>query len=126
MNLTILGAAGATGLPLVEQALAAGHQVTALVRSAEKLTVNDPNLRIVQGDATDRETVSQAMQGVDAVISVLGAIGPVIAEASRAIVAVAKQQGLQRVVMLSSFASSVTGSLPSPSSSPAWPWVARQ
>lgn len=104
MNLTILGAAGATGLPLVEQALAAGHEVTALVRSAEKFTVTDPNLRIVQGDATDRETVSEAMQGVDAVISVLGAIGPVIAEASRAIVAVAKQQGPQRVVMLSSFA----------------------
>jgi uncharacterized protein YbjT (DUF2867 family) len=104
MNLTILGAAGATGLPLVQQALAAGHQVTALVRSAEKLTATDPNLRIVQGDATDREAVSQAMQGVDAVISVLGAIGPVIAEASRAIVAVAKQQGPQRVVMLSSFA----------------------
>lgn len=104
MNLTILGAAGATGLPLVEQALAAGHEVTALVRSAEKFTVTDPNLRIVQGDATDRETVSEAMQGVDAVISVLGAIGPVIAEASRAIVAVAKQQGPQRVVMLSTFA----------------------
>jgi putative NADH-flavin reductase len=104
MNLTILGAAGATGFPLVEQALAGGHEVTALVRSAEKFTVTDPNLRIVQGDATDRETVSEAMQGVDAVISVLGAIGPVIAEASRAIVAVAKQQGPQRVVMLSSFA----------------------
>lgn len=30
MNLTVLGAAGATGTPLVEQALAAGHRVTAL------------------------------------------------------------------------------------------------
>ena len=33
MKLTVLGAAGATGTPLVEQALAAGHRVTALVRS---------------------------------------------------------------------------------------------
>jgi uncharacterized protein YbjT (DUF2867 family) len=48
--------------------------------------------------------VSQAMKGSDAVISVLGAIGPVIAEAARAIVAVAKQEGPQRIVMLSSFA----------------------
>lgn len=46
MNLTLLGAAGATGVPLVEQALAEGHHVTALVRSRQK------------GDATDRVAVS--------------------------------------------------------------------
>jgi uncharacterized protein YbjT (DUF2867 family) len=104
MNLTVLGAAGATGIQLAEQALAAGHQVTALARSGDKLTITNPNLHIVQGDATDRATVSQAMKGSDAVISVLGATGPVIAEAARAIVAVAKQEGPQRIVMLSSFA----------------------
>jgi uncharacterized protein YbjT (DUF2867 family) len=36
MKLSVLGAAGATGIPLVEQALAAGHRVTALVRSGPK------------------------------------------------------------------------------------------
>jgi uncharacterized protein YbjT (DUF2867 family) len=104
MNLTVLGAAGATGIPLVEQALAAGHQVTALARSPDKLTIINPSLLVVQGDATDRAALSQAMKGASAVISVLGARGPVIAEAARAIVAVATQQGPQRVVMLSSFA----------------------
>jgi uncharacterized protein YbjT (DUF2867 family) len=49
-------------------------------------------------------TVSQAMNGADAVISVLGARGPVIAEATCAIVAVANQEGPERIVMLSSFA----------------------
>jgi uncharacterized protein YbjT (DUF2867 family) len=44
------------------------------------------------------------MKGADAVISTLGAIGPVIAEATRAVVAVAKQEGPQRIVMMSSFA----------------------
>jgi uncharacterized protein YbjT (DUF2867 family) len=104
MNLTVLGAAGATGTQLVEQALTAGHHVTALVRSPEKLTITNPNLHVVQGDATDRAAVSHAMKGADAVISTLGAIGPVIAEATRAIVAVAKQEGPQRIVMMSSFA----------------------
>jgi len=104
MNLTVLGAAGATGIPLVEHALAAGHQVTALARSPDKLTITNPSLLVVQGDATDRAALSQAMKGASAVISVLGARGPVIAEAARAIVAVATQQGPQRVVMLSSFA----------------------
>jgi uncharacterized protein YbjT (DUF2867 family) len=32
---------------------------------------------VVEGDATDRAAVSQAMKGADAVISVLGARGPV-------------------------------------------------
>jgi uncharacterized protein YbjT (DUF2867 family) len=104
MNLTLLGAAGATGVPLVEQALAAGHHVTALVRSRQKLSITNPNLDVVEGDATDRAAVSQAMNGADAVISVLGARGPVIAEATRAIVAVANQEGPERIVMLSSFA----------------------
>jgi uncharacterized protein YbjT (DUF2867 family) len=104
MNLTVLGAAGATGVPLVEQAIAAGHRVTALARSAENLTLANPNLHVVQGDATDREVVSRAMQGADAVISVLGARGPVIAEATRAVVAAAEQAGPDRIVMLSSFA----------------------
>ena len=104
MNLTVLGAAGGTGTQLVEQALAAGHHVTALVRSPGKLTITNPNLHVVQGDATDRAAVSRAMKGADAVISTLGATGPVIAEATRAIVAVAKQEGPQRIVMMSSFA----------------------
>ena len=104
MNLTVLGAAGATGVPLVEQALAAGHQVTALARSAKNLTLTNPNLHVVQGDAADRAVVSQAMKEADAVISVLGARGPVIAEATRAVVATAEQAGPDRIVMLSSFA----------------------
>ena len=104
MNLTVLGATGATGTQLVEQAFAAGHHVTALVRSSEKLTITNPNLHVVQGDATDRAVVSRAMKGANAVISTLGATGPVIAEATRAIVAVAKQEGPQRIVMMSSFA----------------------
>jgi uncharacterized protein YbjT (DUF2867 family) len=104
MNLTVLGAAGATGIQLVEQGLAAGHPVTARAQSGEKLTVTDPNLSVVQGDATDRAVVSQAMKGADAVISVLGARGPVIAEATRAIVSAAKEGGPARIVMLSSFA----------------------
>ncbi len=103
MKLIVLGAAGATGTPLVEQALAAGHRLTALVRPGQKLTITDPDLHVVEGDATDRAAVSEAMNGGDAVISVLGARGPVMAEATRAVVDAAEQEGPERVVMLSSF-----------------------
>ncbi len=93
MKLSVLGAAGATGIPLVEQALAAGHTVTALVRSGQELTITGANLHVVEGDATDHAAVSEAMNGGDAVISVLGARGPVITEATRAIVDAGQTEG---------------------------------
>jgi putative NADH-flavin reductase len=46
---------------VVEQALAAGHTVTALVRPPEKLTIRNSNLRVVAGKATDPSDVAQAM-----------------------------------------------------------------
>lgn len=104
MNIAVLGASGGTGMQVVQQALAAGHSVTALVRSPEKMTVTDPRLRVVQGDATDQASVAKALEGADAVISTLDAPGPVIAAATRAILSAANAEGAPRVVMMSSFA----------------------
>jgi uncharacterized protein YbjT (DUF2867 family) len=104
MNLVVLGATGRTGRLVVEQALAAGHTVTALVRSPEKLTTGNSNLRVVSGQATDTSAVSRALEGADAVISTLGGKGSLIADSTLAIVAAARQTGVSRVVVLSSFA----------------------
>jgi uncharacterized protein YbjT (DUF2867 family) len=104
MNLVVLGATGRTGRLVVEQALAAGHTVTALVRSPGKLTTGHANLRLVTGEATDTSAVSRALDGADAVISTLGGSGSVIADSTPAIVAAARQTGVSRVVVLSSFA----------------------
>jgi uncharacterized protein YbjT (DUF2867 family) len=103
MNLAVLGATGRTGSLVVEQALAAGHTVTALVRSPDKLTIRNSNLRVVAGDATDAAAVSRALAGADAVISTLGGSGSVIADSTAALVEGARQAGVNRVVVLSSF-----------------------
>ncbi len=103
MNLVILGATGRTGRLAVEQALAAGHTVTALVRSPDKLTIRNPSLRVVTGKATDSGDVARALEGADAVISTLGGTGSVIADSTRAIVEAAYKTGVRRVVVLSSF-----------------------
>jgi uncharacterized protein YbjT (DUF2867 family) len=104
MNLVVLGATGRTGRLVVEQALAAGHAVTVLVRSPEKLTTSHSNLRVVTGEPTDTSAVSSALEGADAVISTLGGKGSVIADSTRAIVAAAGKTGVSRVVVLSTFA----------------------
>ncbi len=103
MNLVVLGATGGTGRLVVEQALAAGHSVTALVRSPQKLTIRHSNFRVVAGQATDTGDVARAFVGADAVISTLGGSGSVIADSSRAIVEAAPKAGVRRVVALSSF-----------------------
>lgn len=72
MKLAVLGAAGRTGKPLVEQALQAGHEVVALVRTPSKLAVQNPKLMVIQGDAMNPLDVDKVVQGSDAVISVIG------------------------------------------------------
>lgn len=46
----ILGANGGIGRHCVEQALEAGHNVTALVRNPANLPLSHPKLSIVKGD----------------------------------------------------------------------------
>ncbi len=72
MKLIIFGSTGGTGRHLVTQALEKGHKVTAFVRRPEKLKVDHPNLRIVQGDALDLPSVERAIQGQSAVLCALG------------------------------------------------------
>lgn len=72
MKLTVFGATGRTGAPLVDQALAAGHDVTAFVRDLDKLELEDDRLTVVEGDAYTGEGVATAVDGCDAVLSVIG------------------------------------------------------
>lgn len=73
MKLLILGATGGTGRQLVQQALDAGHEVTALTRdSAHPFRPHD-RLRLMSGSVTDDPLgLDRAMQGQGAVTSALG------------------------------------------------------
>jgi uncharacterized protein YbjT (DUF2867 family) len=88
---------------VVEQALAAGHTVTALVRSPERLTLRNPNLHVIAGQATDRSAIARALDGADALISTLGGTGSLISDSTQAIIDTAPKAGVSRVVVLSSF-----------------------
>lgn len=103
MNLLILGASGRTGRLVIDRALAAGHDVTALVRSPEKVAVRNSRLHVVAGQATDANDVARAMAGAVAVISVLGGAGSVILDSTRAVIEAAHRTGVTRVVVMSSF-----------------------
>lgn len=69
MKVIIFGATGGVGTHVVEQALAAGHEVTVFARTPSKVTSTD--VRVVQGDAFDVQAVTAAVAGQDAVVSCL-------------------------------------------------------
>ena len=72
MKLAVFGASGRTGRPLVEQALARGHEVKALVRDPSKLSMSRDGLTVIRGDVLDGAKVEETVAGTDAVLSVLG------------------------------------------------------
>jgi NAD(P)H-binding len=76
MKLTIFGATGATGTCLAEQAIAAGHDVTAVVRDPARLTVpGHQRLTVVTANVMEPDSISPAMTGADAVLTALGPHG---------------------------------------------------
>jgi len=104
MKLTILGATSATGRQLLEQALRAGHEVTAFVRDASKLGIAHERLRIMSGTALRAIDVEKAVEGNDAVLSTLGPKGkPMVmaAKSTKHIVNAMEKYGVQRLVVVS-------------------------
>jgi putative NADH-flavin reductase len=106
MKLTIFGATGATGTLLTGQALAAGHDVTAVVRDPARLAIPaHPRLRTVTADVMDPASIIPAIAGADAVISAVGprGTGPttVIQDSVRSIIQAMQKTGTRRLLEVS-------------------------
>lgn len=107
MKLLVLGATGPTGLQIVRQALAQGHQVTAFVRDPAKLPFSDKNLRVVTGSLPgDTRALEETLRGHDAVISSLGLHNALKARHfsennMRVLVPAMQKQGVRRLIIVS-------------------------
>jgi len=74
MNIALIGASGFIGAALLNEALARGHQVTALVTRPQRLGAA-ANLTALQSDIRDTATLVQQLAGHDAVISAFSGHG---------------------------------------------------
>ncbi|MCS7478539.1 NAD(P)-dependent oxidoreductase [Umezawaea endophytica] len=72
MKVVVLGAAGRTGRLVVEEAVRAGHEVTAAVRSPAAFTGGG---LVVRADVRDPDSVRAAVAGHDVVVSAIGPSG---------------------------------------------------
>lgn len=99
MRILLLGATGRVGNRILKHALADKHNVTALVRSPQKVEQRSEQLILLQGDARNAEDLLAALSGVDLVISCLGTDGgTVLTEYTPLLIGAMQAQGVSRVV----------------------------
>jgi len=106
MRLLILGATGGTGRALLSEGIERGHDLTAFVRSPQKISLSHPRLKVLAGDPLDFRQLAGALPGHDAV---LVAFGPrtlrrstIRQDFGQALVTALKQTAVRRVIAVSS------------------------
>ena len=75
MTVLVVGATGSIGHLVVEETIRQGCTVRALVRNRGKARALPTEVQVVVGDVTHPETLSDAVDGVDAVVFTLGSDG---------------------------------------------------
>lgn len=104
MNIALIGATGFIGSALLQEALQRGHQVTALVRDASKLSAH-PQLRAVSVDVQNQDALAAQLKGQAAVISAFSGhsqtdVHQAYLKGLQAIVAATKQAGVKRFLIV--------------------------
>lgn len=106
MRLTVFGATGGIGQEIVRQAVATGHEMTAVVRDPARLPV--PLSDVTVHTATrldDPEALREAVAGRDAVLSGLGARGRgadgVAERPTRSVLAAMEAEEVRRLLVVS-------------------------
>lgn len=111
-HLLVIGASSGIGLEAVKLALAAGHQVRAFARSADRIHISHENLERFRGDALDPGSVRKALAGVDVVVQALGVplnlrmvTGPVtlFSEATAVLLPAMHAAGVSRLLAVTGF-----------------------
>jgi putative NADH-flavin reductase len=105
MKIALFGASGATGTLLTKRCLAAGYEVTALVRRPAEFEYAG-SVRVVEGSAFDAEAIRRTVEGANVVLSALGARSlrreDVLERAVPLIAAAMKEAGVRRIIVLGS------------------------
>jgi putative NADH-flavin reductase len=108
----IIGASRGIGLETVKAALAAGHSVRALARSARRIRLDHRKLEKMAGDALGLATVKRALTGVDVVIQSLGVAAGLEAilkptrffsKATRVLVTAMEEAQVKRLICVTGF-----------------------
>jgi putative NADH-flavin reductase len=115
MKLTIFAATGGIGRQLLEQAIAAGHDVTAVARNLRNLSAVPARAVAADLASADPAALQPAIVGADAVLSALGprtkADAGVAARGTKVVTQAMQAAGVRRIIVVSA---APIGTVPSP------------
>jgi len=111
MKLVIFGSSGPAGIMTLTKALKEGHQVIAYARNPSKISYQHSNLSLVKGELSNAQSISNAIKGADAVISLLGPKGKSVpslplAQGTRNIIEAMKVHGVKRLIAIATSSAS--------------------
>lgn len=98
MKITIIGSTGRTGRHLLEQGLQRGHTISAFTRRSQELEGIQGLEAVINGDGLKLEDVRRAVQGQDAIISIVGS-----QEVTQNIITAMQESGVRRFVCVSAY-----------------------
>ncbi|MET0423373.1 MAG: SDR family oxidoreductase [Actinoplanes sp.] len=105
MNIVVLGAAGRTGRLIVDEAVPAGHRVTAAVRNPDQFPVTTGVL-VTRADVRDPSSLREVISGHDVVVSAVGPAGRkaghLYSDGARATVTAMREAGVRRYLAITS------------------------
>jgi putative NADH-flavin reductase len=73
MKIAIIGATGYVGSSVLNEALQRGHEVTAIARNTDKITIKNAKLKVVSANIDDSDNLAKILAGHDAVVSAYNA-----------------------------------------------------
>jgi uncharacterized protein len=105
MKIAIVGASGKIGSRISAEAIGRGHSVTGIARNPDAGIKNE-NIKWVNADALDSESLASAIKGHDALISAFGIdwsrpeTYPLFVDVSISEIAASKKAGIKRMIVV--------------------------
>jgi putative NADH-flavin reductase len=106
MKIAVFGGSRGVGRQAIEQALAQGHVIQALMRNPDKFDLTHPNLTVLPGNVLQAADVAACVAGVEAVVCSLGSTGDnpnnIVTLGTQQIISAMKAAGVRRLVVVTS------------------------
>lgn len=102
MNVVLFGASGMIGSRILSELILRAHKVTAVVRDPSRVPPNS-SVTVVKGDLLNPDESARIAKGADAIISAYSPAPEhpeMIVDATRSLIAAARQAGVRRVIMV--------------------------
>ena len=107
MKLALFGAGGQVAQRIAREALDRGYEVVGVARSAKSVRSDNERMIIVEGDATNADSVARVSKGADVIINAVsprpspsGRSASSLPAAARALIDGAKKAGVKRLIVV--------------------------